>query len=98
MRREGCEERRTCFAEDELITALFVEGRATFVEMNMNDTVHNFALARVNSRHVNGDRPGLEPELTLPPNERGDLGGMNDILARQASGVDVRGTGRCRAA
>src|ERR1700733_7337356 len=58
--------------------------------MNLDDAIHQLALARVNSRHVDGDRPGLDPELPLPPNERGDLGGINDILARQAGNVRAR--------
>jgi hypothetical protein len=58
--------------------------------MNLDDTVHHFALARVNSRHVDGDRPGLDPKFPLAHHERGDLGGINDILARQAGNVRTR--------
>ena len=78
------------FAEDELIAAILVQGRAIFIEMNPDDTVHHFALAGVNSRHVDGDRPGLDPELPMPANERCDLSGINDILAWQAGHIGTR--------
>src|SRR5580658_7248233 len=58
--------------------------------MNADDTVHHFALPCVNSRHVDCDRPGLDPELPMPANERCDPGGINDILAWQAGHIGTR--------
>src|SRR5580658_1653570 len=87
---DGARSDECALAEDELIATTLVQGRAIFIEMNPDDTVHHFALARVNSRHVDCDRPGLDPELPMPANERCDLGGINDILARQAGHIGTR--------
>src|SRR4051812_11923824 len=43
----------------------FISGRAIFVQMNLDNTVDHFALARVYPNHVDGDRPGLDPELPM---------------------------------
>src|SRR5258708_39361942 len=58
-KRERCDE--SAVAEDE-----FISGRVIPVQMNLDNTVHHFALARVYSTHVDGDRPCLDSELPLP--------------------------------
>src|SRR5258708_6608891 len=51
----------------------FISCRMIFIQMNLDNTADHFALARVYASHVDGDRPGLDSELPMPPHERGDL-------------------------
>jgi hypothetical protein len=64
--RARCDE--GAVAEDE-----FVRGGVIFVEMNLDDFRDHIALSRVYAGHVDGDRPSLDPELPMPPHQRGDL-------------------------
>src|SRR5262249_4033381 len=58
-----------------------VSGRFVPVQMHLDNFVDHLALACVNSRHTDGRRSGLYPELLMPLDERGDFRGVNNVLA-----------------
>src|SRR5215469_8916831 len=57
-----------------------VSGRFVSVQMYPDNFVDHLALACVNSRHIDGCRSGLYPELLMPSHERGDFRGVNNIF------------------
>src|SRR5215471_463381 len=77
----------SAIAKNELVSGRFVS-----VQMHLDNFVDHLALACVNSRHIDGCRSGLYPELLMPPYERGDFRGVNHILARQAGDIHARAT------
>jgi hypothetical protein len=54
---QGARSNERTFSENQLGA-----GRVVLIEMNPNEIIHHIALSRINSRHVDGCRSGVNPE------------------------------------
>ena len=72
-------------AHDQFRAALLV-----IVEMNIDEVLDHLALAFAHRRHVDADILLADAELLAAKKERGDLGAVDDVFARQAGDVRAR--------
>ena len=72
-------------AHDQFRAALLV-----IVEMNIDEVLNHLALAFTDRCHIDVNILFADAELLAAIKQRGDLGAVDDVLARQASDVRAR--------